>query len=43
MESSTPSRIASPAPEPGEHAGEILASIGIDDDEIARLRERGVI
>ena len=41
--SRTPSRIASPAPEPGEHAGEILASIGIDDDEIARLRERGVI
>ena len=41
--SRTPSRIASPAPEPGEHAGEILASIGIGDDEIARLRERGVI
>ncbi len=41
--SRTPSRIASPAPEPGEHAEEILASIGVDLDEIARLRESGVI
>ena len=39
----TPSRIAAPAPEPGEHAAEILASIGIGSDEIAGLRERGVI
>ena len=39
----TPSRIASPAPEPGEHAEEILATIGIGADEIAGLRERGVI
>ena len=41
--SRTPSRIAAPAPELGEHAEEILASIGIDADEIAELRARGVI
>ncbi len=41
--SRTPSRIAGPAPEAGEHVDEIMASIGIDADEIARLRERGVI
>ena len=41
--SRTPSRIAAPAPEPGEHAEEILASIGIGAEDIAGLRERGVI
>ena len=41
--SRTPSRIAAPAPGPGEHADEILASIGVGAEEIAALRERGVI
>ena len=41
--SRTPSRIAAPAPELGEHAEEILASIGIGADEIAELRARGAI
>ena len=41
--SRTPSRIAAPAPEPGEHAEEILASVGIAVEEIADLRARGVI
>ena len=41
--SRTPSRIAAPAPEPGEHAEEILASVGIAAEEIADLRARGVI
>jgi crotonobetainyl-CoA:carnitine CoA-transferase CaiB-like acyl-CoA transferase len=30
-------------PELGEHTAEVLASIGIDDDELARLRADGVV
>ena len=41
--SRTPSRIAAPAPGPGEHADEILASIGLGAEEISDLRARGVI
>ena len=41
--SRTPSRLAAPAPEPGEHAEEILSAAGLGADAIARLRETGVI
>ncbi len=39
----TPSRLAAPAPAPGAHTDEILSAAGLDVDEIARLRNRGVI
>ena len=32
-----------PAPDPGEHAAEVLGELGIDADEIDGLRERGII
>ena len=31
------------APLLGEHADEILAELGYSDDDVARLRERGVV
>jgi len=41
--SRTPSRIASPPPTAGQHGDEVLREAGYGDDEIARLREAGVI
>ncbi len=41
--SRTPSTLAAPAPELGEHSEEILAAAGLGADEIARLRGQGVI
>ena len=41
--SRTPSALAAPAPELGEHTEEILADIGLDASEIARLRDQGVV
>lgn len=38
-----PSDIRQPAPAPGEHTDEILRQFGLDDDEIAGLRERAVV
>ena len=38
-----PNTIRRPSPEPGEHADEILAEFGLAPDEIASLRERGVL
>jgi formyl-CoA transferase len=32
-----------PPPALGEHTGEVLAGLGIDEAEAARLKERGVI
>ena len=40
--SGTPGEIRTPAPELGEHTREILGSLGLSDDELARLRERKV-
>ncbi|MCR9092637.1 MAG: CoA transferase [bacterium] len=37
------SDIRRPAPEPGEHTEEILRQFGLEDAEIARLREDGVV
>jgi crotonobetainyl-CoA:carnitine CoA-transferase CaiB-like acyl-CoA transferase len=34
---------AEPAPAFGEHTGEVLASLGYDEQEIARLRETGAV
>jgi crotonobetainyl-CoA:carnitine CoA-transferase CaiB-like acyl-CoA transferase len=39
----TPSTIRSLAPLLGEHSDEVLAEIGIDADELASLREEGVL
>jgi len=41
--SRTPSTIAAPPPTAGEHAEDILSSLGYDADAIARMREQGVI
>jgi crotonobetainyl-CoA:carnitine CoA-transferase CaiB-like acyl-CoA transferase len=38
----TPSTVARAAPRRGEHTGEILAELGIEAQEIARLKEAGV-
>ncbi len=41
--SAIPSPPARPAPAPGEHTAEILASLGYDPDTLARWRSAGVI
>lgn len=41
--SGTPWRIRRPAPFPGEHNGEVLDELGIDNTEAAALRESGVV
>ena len=41
--SRTPSRIAAAPPERGQHADEILAELGLGQDEIRDLRQRNVI
>ncbi len=41
--SGTPGEIRTPAPELGEHTREILGSLGLNDDDLAKLRERKVI
>ena len=37
----TPSAIRRPAPVLGQHTDEVLAEFGLDETEIARLRESG--
>jgi formyl-CoA transferase len=41
--SRTPSRMALPPPDYGEHTDEILSELGLSDDEIAALRTENVI
>ncbi|WP_108661224.1 CaiB/BaiF CoA transferase family protein [Acuticoccus kandeliae] len=41
--SGTPGRIAAPAPDLGAHNDEILAEIGLDESDLTRLREAGII
>ncbi len=41
--SRTPSKLAAPAPEIGEHNDEVLRAIGYSDQDIERLRKEGVI
>jgi formyl-CoA transferase len=41
--SRTPSRLAAPPPELGEHTDEVLAEFGFDADDIAALRRASVI
>ena len=41
--SGTPGAIRTPAPALGEHTHEILSSLGLTDDDLAKLRERKVI
>ena len=41
--SETPGAIRNPAPELGQHTGEILGGLGLDADTITRLTEEGVI
>jgi formyl-CoA transferase len=36
-------RVRGPAPEVGQHTEEVLLDFGMDWDEIARLRESGVL
>ncbi|OWY26956.1 CaiB/BaiF CoA transferase family protein [Herbaspirillum robiniae] len=41
--SDTPGEVRWQGPPLGQHTGEILAGLGFDDNEIARLREQGVV
>lgn len=41
--SRTPGAVRRPAPRPGEHTDEVLAELGRAADDVARLRERGVV
>jgi len=41
--SRTPSRLAAPPPEAGEHTEEVLAAIGYDAVAVAGLRARGIV
>jgi len=36
-------RPPNPAPELGQHSGEILEELGYSDEDIARLKESGVV
>jgi alpha-methylacyl-CoA racemase len=41
--SATPARLELPPPAVGEHTDEVLADLGLSDDEVLKLRESGVV
>ena len=41
--SGTPAQMRSPAPDIGQHNGEIFGAIGITDAELEKLKEEGVV
>jgi alpha-methylacyl-CoA racemase len=41
--SATPARLELPPPAVGEHTDEVLADLGLSDDEVLELRESGVV
>ena len=41
--SGTPGEIRTPAPKLGEHTDEVLREVGFSKDEIARMREKGIL
>jgi crotonobetainyl-CoA:carnitine CoA-transferase CaiB-like acyl-CoA transferase len=38
-----PDKFRYPTPDPGEHTDEILRDLGVDEGEIARMREAGTV
>nr|WP_217351943.1 CaiB/BaiF CoA-transferase family protein [Ruegeria sp. HKCCD8929] len=41
--SETPATVRAPAPEQGQHSAEVLAEIGLSADQIAALRDKGIV
>ncbi|HAW22587.1 MAG TPA: formyl-CoA transferase, partial [Pseudomonas sp.] len=41
--SRTPGRIGTGGPQLGEHTEDVLAGLGLSDEQVRSLRERGVI
>ena len=41
--SDTPGAVRAPAPAPGQHTDEVLASLGFDAEQISALRDRGAV
>ena len=41
--SETPATVRGPAPKQGQHSAEVLAEIGLTPDQIAALREKGIV
>ncbi len=41
--SETPATVRAPAPEQGQHSDEVLAEIGLTTDQIAALRDKGIV
>ena len=41
--SATPGALRRPAPKLGEHTGEVLGRLGVDADQLAALRDEGIV
>ena len=41
--SATPGALRRPAPKLGEHTGEVLRRLGVDADQLAALRDEGIV